>query len=840
MQDDVFKAALAGLLHDVGKFAQRAGELGTRTWDGEAEKDYKYQHALYSGDFVEKYVPKQWREGLSGPARHHRPQTHHDRVVALADYLSAGERADDRRDHPKQLQSIFCSITGLKDENYKAISTPAAKYLPLKKLAIEKEVIFPVDTINDAHGTYKELWDEFTREATALKTAFEQNGADQAAYLESLLNLMQQYTWCIPSAYYKAVPDVSLYDHSRMTAALAACLVGLPEDQVQAWRDKEATDEPVALLVGGDISGVQKFIYTITSAGATSGLRGRSMYLQLLTEVIARYLLDTLGLPLTNIIYAGGGHFFLLIPADVAEALALAQRHISRVLLHHHQGDLYLAVAYQPVTADQFKTGKFYGCWDALQKRLQRSKERKFAELDGDLYGLIFTPKEHGGNEETFCAVCQREHPETKKRKDEEKAKCPTCYEFEELGKKLRQADYLTLEQIDPAPLPSMEQPPGDWQDVLSHFGYRALISEDLPSGWGKEVIRRTVLAIDDTALKRITPGPEQAVGRRLLVNVTPILTESEYAELRLPQNRNKIDQLPVPGSVKPFEIMAWQSRGIKRLGVLRMDVDNLGQILSQGLGHDNFTLSRMATLSFSISLFFEGWVTQIAARINAQGQQADRVVKNPGGLIYSIYSGGDDLFFVGVWDLMPLLAQHINADFGLYTGSHPGFHVSGGIALIPEKYPLYQAAEDAAAAEGKAKSKRRDRGEKNALNFLEQTILWNKFAEVQQRQEKLAELVTTGGAPKDLLQRLLKLYKEFDDARKEQEKQGEEFKTYWGPGQWQGAYSLTRLAEQNKKAKEQIEEIRDALHLENFTQIEWLGLAARWAALVTRNKGDK
>ena len=33
---------------------------------------------------------------------------------------------------------------------------------------------------------------------------------------------MQTYTWCIPSAYYQSVPDVSLYDHSRMTAALAA------------------------------------------------------------------------------------------------------------------------------------------------------------------------------------------------------------------------------------------------------------------------------------------------------------------------------------------------------------------------------------------------------------------------------------------------------------------------------------------------------------------------------------------------------------------------------------------------------------------------------------------
>ena len=78
MQEHIFKAALGGLLHDIGKFAQRAGELGRRPWDKAAEADYKYEHALYSGDFVEKYVPQQWIEGLSGPARCHQPQTQHD------------------------------------------------------------------------------------------------------------------------------------------------------------------------------------------------------------------------------------------------------------------------------------------------------------------------------------------------------------------------------------------------------------------------------------------------------------------------------------------------------------------------------------------------------------------------------------------------------------------------------------------------------------------------------------------------------------------------------------------------------------------------------------------
>jgi CRISPR-associated protein Csm1 len=46
----------------------------------------------------------------------------------------------------------------------------------------------------------------------------------------------------------------------------------------------------VALLVGGDITGIQRFIYTISSKGAAKSLRGCSAYLNLLCDAIAEWL----------------------------------------------------------------------------------------------------------------------------------------------------------------------------------------------------------------------------------------------------------------------------------------------------------------------------------------------------------------------------------------------------------------------------------------------------------------------------------------------------------------------------------------------------------------------
>jgi len=62
--------------------------------------------------------------------------------------------------------------------------------------------------------------------------------------------------------------------------------------------------------------------------------------------------------------------------------------------------------------------------------------------------------------------------------------------------------------------------------------------------------------------------------------------------------------------------------------------------------------------------------------------------------LPYVIYAGGDDLFLVGAWDVLPPLAQAIRAAFDRLTDGR--LTMSAGISLARDKYPLYRAAEDA------------------------------------------------------------------------------------------------------------------------------------------------
>jgi CRISPR-associated protein Csm1 len=307
--------ALACLLKHIGKFAQQAG-------------------------FEELPLEKPLEEKEK-------------KILALADQLATGEQLPPEGEEPRQLRSIFCSLTADGQQAQEVL------YWPLKPLQMSEDVIFPQGKEEAIKEAYKDLGKRFKEQAEKLR---ETQGENLPVYLESLLLLLQRYAWCIPSA----LPDVSLYDHARIAAGLAVCLLDQDEatldalEKLQARRTggaapgPEALDKAVALLVGGDISGVQDFIYTITARGATSALRGRSFYLQLLTEAVARYVLRRLELPITNLIYQGGGGFYLLArPSDQAR-LDEIRREVSRILLAHHRGDLYLALAFVPLKAADF------------------------------------------------------------------------------------------------------------------------------------------------------------------------------------------------------------------------------------------------------------------------------------------------------------------------------------------------------------------------------------------------------------------------------------------------------------------------------------------------------
>jgi CRISPR-associated protein Csm1 len=857
MEEKVLMAALAGLLHDVGKFAQRGAERGSME-SKDAAQMYGHYHAMLTDNFLEAILP--FGEEVRLPAaNHHVPKRHLDWVVKAADVLSAGERADlrqgvdDRAAQPRQLLSIFSVINAdgvcWKDDKAKW------RFFPLEKLALKEEVIFPGAGLPDdkVWGIYEKLWADFKKEAEAHKPI-----TDLETYLEAMLALLQRYGWCMPSAYYRTRPDVSLYDHSRMTAALAACLVAFPEDKLRQIAENAKTDETeVALLVGGDISGVQDFIYTITNKGATSALRGRSFYLQLLTEAAVRFVLRELGLPYANLIYGGGGNFYLLARAGDKDNLEKVRQKLSRILYKHHQGDVYVAIEGIPLQAKDFmrpESGKhpLSEKWGELARAVAVVKNRRFAELNESELKLLFEPQGHGGNDEKQCQVCGQEHPDTKlikKDKDDEGArKCPACLSYEKLGEDLRKAQFIGWNLLTHpenfADLSGKEISSG-YEEALKNLGFEIEIGET----FDKVQAFRHVWALSDEAFEQAKPqAADRVLVRRLLVNVTPIISREEILQLQ-----GKVGDLPTLNAdnpVKPFGALAYQSQGITRLGVFRADVDNLGKLFAEGLGNDA-TLSRIASLSFSISLFFEGWVGKLAEMRNQQN----------GDRLYAIYSGGDDLFFVGSWDELVEFAWQVNENLRLYTGGerdehvevrggHPGIHISGGMVLVTEKYPLAKAAKDAEKAEQAAKSltwwdasgaKRK----KNVFSFLGQPLSWSEFKNARELKQRLGALDASKRTA--VIRKLLMNYDLYAEAEKKRREKGKDQnqntgkpQTLYGPWNWRILYLLRRTFGKDSEKMDTNEQTLITDFQTRPDMLEYTGVGARWAELLKRNSQEK
>jgi len=819
MEEHILQAALAGLIHDVGKILQRA------------EEQPNDKHAEFTRHYVD-LLPQKYRGMCRAAEYHHNPGSDDASSipltwqVALGDKLSAGERADERpaKDgniFPMQMVPIFDRINHpkiIEEDN-------GGHYLPLKPLQLRKDHVFPEGAAlkkEQQHNFYENLKSEIIKVGQV-------DQEDSETYIETLLSALREFAWSVPSGFYYNLPDISLYDHSRMTAALAVCLSDWPiektksvhESIVRKWLtdkepeknklqpgDAENLKVPCALLVGGDLSGLQKFLYTLSSSEAAKTLRGRSFYLQLLTEAVMRLVLRRTGIPATNVVYSGGGHFYLLAPVSADKTLKAVQKEITKILTRAHGSDLTLSLAWTPVPAYGFSVKTFPLYWEEMQSALSKAKKAPFTELEDDLYDLIFKINETGGNRDNVCSICGNESESVHKDSDVGDVQiCSLCHSFiKDLGARLPVSNQVVLGFCEPTELPKSGFTA---LNILSALGMDVHFSDgtkavDFSSQKEKMVERACVWELNDLSSQKV-----KVIG-------VPFWRTQHYTVNQIPYEK---------GQPVTFDNLQKKAEGIHRLGVLRMDVDNLGSLFKNGLrdkkGHPLGSLSRLSTLSFSLSLFFEGWVGQICSTYK------DR--------IYAVYAGGDDLFLIAPWSDVPGLALSIVDDFRTFTGNNPNLHISGGMAFIHGKYPIYQAAEDAGEAESLAKSFEG----KNAFSFLGKAYSWDQFSDLDTKHKTIRNLVQSKedesmAGPQALIGLLRELGDQAEAARK---KKG---KPVYGPWIWRGEYTLTRMIERERKNRPELadalEKLKADLHKDLYMKIEDYAAAARWAQLEIRD----
>jgi CRISPR-associated protein Csm1 len=173
------------------------------------------------------------------------------------------------------------------------------------------------------------------------------------------------------------------------------------------------------------------------------------------------------------------------------------------------------------------------------------------------------------------------------------------------------------------------------------------------------------------------------------------------------------------------FEELANAANGIAKLGVLRADIDNLGQTFVSGFesaeNKDKYvTISRTATFSRKLSIFFKYHINEILTN----GKYCTITNKEGERNIAIVYSGGDDVFVVGAWDDVIEFAIDLNDALNAYA--QETLTISAGIGIYPQKYPISVMAEQTGELEELSKQY----PNKNAVTLFEEgnTYHWDTF----------------------------------------------------------------------------------------------------------------
>jgi len=78
--------------------------------------------------------------------------------------------------------------------------------------------------------------------------------------------------------------------------------------------------------------------------------------------------------------------------------------------------------------------------------------------------------------------------------------------------------------------------------------------------------------------------------------------------------------------------------------------------------------------------------------------------------LIYTVYSGGDDLCLVGPWDVIVDFSRHLAAEFRRYVAGNPNVTLSAAVVVTKPKFPIATSARKAGELLKAAKDAGRNR----------------------------------------------------------------------------------------------------------------------------------
>lgn len=674
------KITLAALLHDIGKFYQRTGIKRTRKELYERYlKDNSYVHACYTARFIDENININFddiKDLIDLSAGHH---NFSEGIVKIADIIASGhdrkdakqvqylsENFEQNTDYKRvRLNSIFNEV---KLDNRQNNEPKFLKITPLDNLEFDDS-----DILNENEGAkaYLKLYNNFVGE---VKKIYNYEITSYKKLHDLLYPLIKNYTISIPANTRSNFPTVSLYEHLKLTSAIASCL------------EKEIKEVPFVIL-DYDVSGIQSFIYKITEGGKSKdkiskNLRSRSLYLSLLADFIAYYIINQFSLSYENVLYSSSGRGRLLLPntPDFTEKINKICADIEKNLFNLHNGSLGIVFSYNTVDGKELSDSNLSDYTGIKNKKFINSKNQKFKSLFKDPdFSFVNEPLKK------LCKMCNLEEANDEL--------CPFCEKMIKLND-----DVIAKTN-----------------EFIVEFCYN---KDKSYSDYSLEIGGLGIIKIHNN------------------IDLVNLNENSYYLSInnhKLGETKTYAMSLKKDISFPDISSIRKNNKGDDKLAVIKMDVDNLGYIFLKGLkgesegmeDKDKHTISKSLNLSRSLDLFFTNVLPKICDREST----------------YINYAGGDDLvIIVPAWKSLSTI-EKINNEFSKWTGNNQSFKISAGIDIFEVNSPVRYAI--MRAEESLEKSKENEG--KNSFTVLDETLNNSYLGLINKEIEEYEKAINSG-----------------------------------------------------------------------------------------------
>lgn len=552
----------------------------------------------------------------------------------------------------------------------------------------------------------KKLSMEFMKELKSLKDYAPGSWEDFIVVFDGLL---RKYAWCITASDYEG-EDISLYNQSRIAGAIAECMA----------RSHDAERKYFKLVVG-DFSGIQNYVFSVANVnkkGVAKRLRARSFYVDVAVSAIAQDIIYRFGLTQNHILMLTGGKFYLLLPntEDSDKLLETIENEMEESFLSLFKGQIAIHLAWITMGADglEYYSQSVTEIMRVLGEKKAMAFHHSLTDGDGWIEDKFSLYKELAGKH--VCGSCQRELT------DRDQEYCPNCAMQTEIGGRLPRTRYISYYR-------------GEREGAYHIYGNYWI-------GLWPEFRKDEAFLIEQINGSSL---PEQAKG----------------APVKIRYMANHIPVDAADGDVMTFNDMAEVSRGTKRLAVLKADVDTLGYIFADGLrtGKRHFgTISRVNTMSRFLEIFFSGYVNQLISQREEYRN------------VYSVFSGGDDLFLIGPWDVIPKLAVEIHKDFRNFAAQNPALTISAAVSVFQPREHIANMAELSEQSLKEVKNKTikelyPEKPGRDGVSFLGQLFGWEDLRKQLDIGEMLAGLLEDKQVSTGIIRRIgtySRMYREF------------------------------------------------------------------------------